>query len=140
MAEGPDQIVFAWSTPRRDGPDGPPAQEHAVSPVTAEKQDAALRVRRRRSPARDLRPSSPPRTDRDEQGGDLPPETELWRIAHAAQFLKMSPSWIYKRVERGELPFVRVNGWALRFIPADLRAWAESQAKRRSRAARNSEP
>ena len=34
----------------------------------------------------------------------LPPETELWDIVHAAQFLKMSVSWVYKRVESGDLP------------------------------------
>lgn len=63
----------------------------------------------------------------------LPPDNELWDVAAAAQFLKMSPSWIYKRVERGELPCVRVNGWALRFVPARLREWAE-QGGRRARA------
>ena len=64
----------------------------------------------------------------------LPPETELWDITHAAQFLKMSTSWVYKRVERGDLPCKRIHGWALRFVPADLRTWAEEQgSKRRTR-------
>jgi len=61
----------------------------------------------------------------------LPPETELWDITHAAQFLKMSTSWVYKRVERGDLPCKRIHGWALRFVPAHLRAWAEEQGSRR---------
>jgi predicted DNA-binding transcriptional regulator AlpA len=66
----------------------------------------------------------------------LPPDTELWHVDHAARFLKMSTSWIYKRVEAGVLPCVRVDGWSLRFVPADLRAWAATQpAKRRARRA-----
>ena len=66
----------------------------------------------------------------------LPPETELWDIVHAAQFLKMSVSWVYKRVESGDLPCKRMHGWALRFVPAELRAWAEKQpSRRRSRRA-----
>jgi len=62
---------------------------------------------------------------------ELPPDSELWRIQHAARFLKMSRGWVYKRVERGEIPCIRVNGWALRFVPTQLRAWAEGQGRRR---------
>lgn len=132
MADGPDQTVFAWTVEHRDDAEVP-REQHGVSPVVPEDKGARFRARERRSAGRDLDASTSRGAHRDGHERDLPPETELWRIAHAAQFLKMSPSWIYKRVERGELPCVRVNGWALRFIPADLRAWAESQAKRRSR-------
>jgi excisionase family DNA binding protein len=53
----------------------------------------------------------------------LPPENELWDLRAAARFLKLSTSWVYKRVEDGTLPVTRVNGYSLRFEPAALREW-----------------
>jgi excisionase family DNA binding protein len=53
----------------------------------------------------------------------LPPENELWDLRAAARFLKMSTSWVYKRVEDGSLPVTRMNGYSLRFDPAALREW-----------------
>ncbi len=53
----------------------------------------------------------------------LPPENELWDLRAAARFVKMSASWVYKRVEEGTLPVVRLNGYALRFDPTALREW-----------------
>lgn len=54
----------------------------------------------------------------------LPPENELWDVRAAARFLRMSVSWVYKRVEDGTLPVARLNGFALRFEPCVLREWA----------------
>jgi len=54
----------------------------------------------------------------------LPPENELWDVRAAARFLRMSVSWVYKRVEDGTLPVARLNGFALRFEPSALREWA----------------
>lgn len=61
-----------------------------------------------------------------EGAGRLPPENELWDLKHAALFLKMSESWVYKRVADGTLPVRRLNGFSLRFEPSELRAWAAS--------------
>jgi len=47
----------------------------------------------------------------------------LWDAREAASFLKMSRSWIYARVERDEMPYIRVGG-LIRFVPSQLRAWA----------------
>jgi predicted DNA-binding transcriptional regulator AlpA len=110
------QTGFAWA----DRADVAPAERNRVPAALSRTAAAAVP-----SP-----PSSPA----------LPPDNELWDVAAAAQFLKMSASWIYKRVEHGELPCVRVNGWALRFVPAQLREWAEGQGKRRSRSRRATEP
>jgi predicted DNA-binding transcriptional regulator AlpA len=126
----PDQIAFAWREP----------EAAAVAP-----RRRATTHRPKDTPAPAQVPSvmakGPEPGPVEAPPGEtvLPPETELWRIQHAARFLKMSPSWIYKRVERGELPCVRVNGWALRFVPAQLREWAESQGKRRTRSAKTTE-
>ncbi len=67
----------------------------------------------------------------------LPPDNELWNIGAAARFLKLSKSWIYHHVEDGTLPCVRVHGWALRFVPAELRAWIEKNGSRRNVRGRN---
>jgi predicted DNA-binding transcriptional regulator AlpA len=61
----------------------------------------------------------------------LPPENELWDLRAAARFLKMSTSWVYKRVEDGILPVTRVNGYSLRFDPAALREWVAKNGSAR---------
>ncbi|HTP30243.1 MAG TPA: helix-turn-helix domain-containing protein [Anaeromyxobacteraceae bacterium] len=69
----------------------------------------------------------------------LPPDNELWDIGAAARFLKMSRSWVYHHVEDGTLPCVRLHGWALRFVPRELRAWVEKNGSRRNFSRRNNE-
>lgn len=61
----------------------------------------------------------------------LPPENELWDLRAAARFLKLSTSWVYKRVEDGTLPVTRVNGYSLRFEPAALRDWVAKNGSSR---------
>jgi len=50
----------------------------------------------------------------------------LWDVASAARYLGMSKDWVYKQAARGVLPYRKIGG-GLRFIPAEIRAWAESQ-------------
>ncbi len=54
----------------------------------------------------------------------------LWDTREAANFLKVSRSWIYARVERDEMPYIRVGG-LIRFVPSQLRDWtfAKDQGK-----------
>lgn len=80
----------------------------------------------RAAPATVPSPSSP-----------LPPENELWDLRAAARFLKLSTSWVYKRVEDGTLPVTRVNGYSLRFDPAALRDWLATNASTRRAVKRN---
>ena len=130
------QTAFPWSTTgaeRRDVARQPVAAHSAFAggprsePPRGEQQGPPQRAS---SSQHDITAKGPPALVA------LPPETELWDIAHAAQFLKMSTSWVYKRVESGDLPCKRMHGWALRFVPAELRAWAEKQpSRRRSRRA-----
>jgi excisionase family DNA binding protein len=47
----------------------------------------------------------------------------LWDVRDVAQYLKASVSWVYKAVERGELPCVRIGG-LLRFDARAVRAFA----------------
>jgi len=51
----------------------------------------------------------------------------LWTVRQAAAFLGRSISWVYKAAERGELPRARGLGWGLRFVPADVHAFARGQ-------------
>jgi excisionase family DNA binding protein len=50
---------------------------------------------------------------------------ELWTWREVARALKVSRSWVYARVERGDLPSLRVGG-LLRFDPAEIRRFATS--------------
>lgn len=53
--------------------------------------------------------------------------TRLWTAREAAEFLRMSLSWVYQAASRGELPSVRV-GRALRFESAALALWVARQS------------
>lgn len=52
-------------------------------------------------------------------------EDDLWDAMDVARFLKTSRSWVYMRVERAEIPHVRIGG-LIRFEPARIREWARS--------------
>ena len=57
------------------------------------------------------------------------PTDRLWTVHQAADFLGRSPSWVYKAAERGELPRARGMGWGLRFVPAELLAYAPGEKR-----------
>ena len=57
------------------------------------------------------------------------PTDRLWTVHQAADFLGRSPSWVYKAAERGELPRARGMGWGLRFVPAELLAYARGEKR-----------
>ena len=56
-------------------------------------------------------------------------EEALWDVRDVARFLKASVSWVYKAAERGELPRARGMGWGLRFVPAELLAYARGETR-----------
>lgn len=55
------------------------------------------------------------------------PLDRLWTVHQAAAFLGRSTSWVYKAAERGELPRAQGMAWGLRFLPADLMAYARGE-------------
>jgi len=61
-------------------------------------------------------PHQPDRRRRDD---------DLWDALDVARFLKTSRSWVYMRVERAEIPHLRVGG-LIRFEPARIKEWARS--------------
>lgn len=52
------------------------------------------------------------------------PWESLWDANDVARHLKTSRSWVYKAVENGTLPVVRI-GALLRFQPEAIRAYVE---------------
>lgn len=50
----------------------------------------------------------------------------LWTVRDVAAYLKASTSYVYKAAERGEVPCRRL-GALLRFLPTEVRAWAEGK-------------
>ena len=56
------------------------------------------------------------------------PLDRLWTVHQVAAFLGRSTSWVYKAAERDELPRARGLGWGLRFVPAEIAAWARGEA------------
>lgn len=50
----------------------------------------------------------------------------LWKVADVARFLRCSTSYVYKAVERGELPVIRF-GAMVRFNPEAIRTFVQGQ-------------
>jgi excisionase family DNA binding protein len=48
----------------------------------------------------------------------------LWTVGDVANYLKASTSYVYKAAERGDIPCRRL-GALLRFVPREIRRWAE---------------
>ena len=72
--------------------------------------------------------ASPPPRERRREPISLPTD-RLWAVHQAAAFLGRSESWVYKAAERGELPRARGMGWGLRFVPAELLAYARGDKR-----------
>lgn len=53
----------------------------------------------------------------------------FWKVADVARLLGMSRQWVYKNAELGVLPCIRL-GASLRFQPAEIRRYIESQTRR----------
>lgn len=56
------------------------------------------------------------------------PTDALWDARAVAEFLGASASYVYKKVQAGKIPYVRI-GWMVRFSPDAIRAWVKARAK-----------
>src|SRR5258706_13000337 len=54
----------------------------------------------------------------------------LWDAREAANFLKVSRSWIYARVERDEMPYIRVGGLIRSSLPSSATGHSRRIASR----------
>ena len=52
-----------------------------------------------------------------------PNDRSLWTVQECAEFLGLSKCGVYRLVEAGEVPFVRLGARTLRFVPSRIRAW-----------------
>lgn len=52
---------------------------------------------------------------------------EVWGVEELAATLRMSRSWVYKRVAERSIPHTRV-GRSVRFFPHEIHAWLGGQA------------
>ena len=95
-------------------------------PVRDDHRHAPGRDEKRKNGSADSRPAPEPTRTTDQRPVSLPID-RLWTVRQAAAFLGRSVSWVYKAVERGELPRARGLGWGVRFVPADLHAFARGE-------------
>jgi hypothetical protein len=56
----------------------------------------------------------------------LAADETLWEAKDVATYLKMSISWVRKRTARGEIPFLRIGGSAIRYEPDKIKTWART--------------
>lgn len=52
----------------------------------------------------------------------------LWTVKDVTRYLRVSGSWVYLHVDKGDLPYLRVGG-LLRFDPAAVRDYARAGAR-----------
>lgn len=53
----------------------------------------------------------------------------VWKVGDVAKFLKMSPSWVYARVEDNSIPHTRL-GSSIRFDPDEVKTWFKAREKK----------
>ena len=59
---------------------------------------------------------------------ELPTTSEsLWNVKDLAKYLRTTTHAIYKLVERGQVPCIRI-GKSIRFDPAEIREWVKSKS------------
>lgn len=98
-------------------------------PVHDRRFNRERRIARRRN-AESIAPPSTSFPPQDRLRGAIPLSMDrLWTVHQAAAFLGRSISWVYKAAERGELPRANGMAWGLRFLPADLMAYARGELR-----------
>ena len=50
----------------------------------------------------------------------------LWKAGQVAEFLQMSPSWVYSQAEAGKIPCRKLGG-AIRFDAEEIKRWAAGE-------------
>jgi len=55
------------------------------------------------------------------------PIESLWTVKEVATYLNVKRTSVYERCRAGELPHLRI-GNLLRFVPGQIRAWAEKKS------------
>ena len=61
----------------------------------------------------------------------------LMTAKEAAKVLAISPRTLWGLTKSGQIPCVRINGWTVRYDPADLNGWIEKQKNKPAPPPRN---
>jgi len=96
-------------------------------PVHERRLTPERRIGSRRNSEPVVPPSAPLPAPGGQPGAMILSTDRLWTVPQAAVFLGRSVSWVYKAAERGELPRAKGLGWGVRFVPADLHAFARGE-------------
>ena len=96
-------------------------------PVHERRLAPERRIGSRRNSEPVVPPSAPLPASDGQRGAMILSMDRLWTVPQAAVFLGRSVSWVYKAAERGELPHAEGLGWGVRFVPADLHAFARGE-------------
>jgi len=98
-------------------------------PVHERRLAPERRIGSRRNSEPVVPPSAPLPAPDGQPGAMILSMDRLWTVPQAAVFLGRSVSWVYKAAERGELPRAKGLGWGVRFVPADLHAFARGEVR-----------
>jgi len=52
----------------------------------------------------------------------------LWKVSDVAAYLAVSVAWVYERVERGDIPHMKI-GAHVRFKRQEIEGWAEEHRR-----------
>ena len=56
----------------------------------------------------------------------------LFTVKQLSSFLNLHPNTIYKLVEKGEIPFIKIKGVGIRFREEEIKAWLEEGSNKAS--------
>ncbi len=62
----------------------------------------------------------------------------LWDADRTGEYLGLSRCTVLRKARRGSIPYRKLEGGAVRFVPSEVRLWADSQPGPRFEKARHS--
>jgi excisionase family DNA binding protein len=62
----------------------------------------------------------------------------LWDADRTGEYLRLSRCTVLRKARRGSIPYRKLEGGAVRFVPSEVRRWADSQPGPRFGKARHS--
>jgi excisionase family DNA binding protein len=54
-------------------------------------------------------------------------EENLWDADRAGAYLGLSRCTVLRKARRGSIPYRKLEGGAVRFVPSEIRRWADGQ-------------
>ena len=57
---------------------------------------------------------------------------KLLNAKQVAEILGVTPGTVYQYIYRGEIPYIKLNGKSIRFIPEEIEKWIKSKVVKES--------